>query len=360
MLKIFLTPFWCSGPLLLGSSLILHQKKSTYEQFSNYGCKLIGEENMHKLGIFLLKQPYWFRSLCGLVSYQKKINLNVGLAAGFDKQAECIEGLFDIGFDRIECGSVTCFPQLGNIKDKKKCFRLEEDHAIINRYGIPSDGMETIYQRLLLFQSTKKKKHKEKIIGININPLCDNINDQYFYKQVKKISQVVDYITINGSCPNLSSLTLQENPDLIFTLFQRLSSVSTKPIFLKLSSDLQLSQKLITCLETCKKENYLHGVIIGNSVKQWRPSLNTSLGLKSKYRHETGGLSGKPIRDLSTEKIRQFKYLTGGRIPIIGCGGIFTKEDVKDKMKAGATSVQLYTSFVFGGKNLLERLKEME
>ncbi len=280
----------------------------------------------------------------------------VGLAAGFDKNAEVIGEMADLGFGFIEVGTVTPLPQPGNIKPRM--FRLPADQALINRMGFNNKGMDVVAENIAAYRKNAKEWQKGLIIGGNIGknkvtPNDEAVND--YIKCFDRLFDVVDYFVVNVSSPNTPGLrALQEKEPLMYilnTLQQRNSKNGTsRPILLKIAPDLtheQLDDIVEIVLET-----KIAGLIATNTtiVRE---------GLRSaKYTEETGGLSGKPLTRASTEVIHYISEKSKGAFPIIGVGGIHSPEDAIDKLNAGAVLVQLYTGFIYEGPGLISRINK--
>ncbi len=273
----------------------------------------------------------------------------VGLAAGFDKNGEYIEALSNLGFGFIEVGTVTPLPQPGN--DKPRMFRLREDEAIINRMGFNNKGVDTLAERLRLLKS----KRPDIIIGGNIgkNKLTPNEEALSDYtKCFDALFDVVDYFVVNVSSPNTPGLrALQEKGPLLEILanLQKRNHKNgiSRPILLKIAPDLS-NEQLDDIIEIVE-ESGIAGLIASNTTIERN-------GLQSKYQKETGGLSGKPLTKRSTEVIRYLSEKSGGKIPIIGVGGIHTAEDAQEKLAAGAVLVQLFSGFIYEGPALVKRI----
>jgi dihydroorotate dehydrogenase len=275
----------------------------------------------------------------------------VGLAAGFDKNGEYIEALSDLGFGFIEVGTVTPLPQPGN--DKPRMFRLEKDAALINRMGFNNKGVDTLAERLRLLRT----KNKSIVIGGNIGknkntPNEDAVSD--YIKCFDRLFDVVDYFVVNVSSPNTPGLRqLQEKEplmNLLNTLQQRnRKNDISRPILLKIAPD--LSNEQLNDIVEIVKETGIAGVIATNTTVD-RNGLYTS----EKLSNETGGLSGKPLTQRSTEVIRYLSEKSGRSFPIIGVGGIHSPKDAQDKLDAGAVLVQLYTGFIYEGPGLIKRI----
>lgn len=276
----------------------------------------------------------------------------IGLAAGLDKDAKLIDELSCFGFGFIEIGTLTPKPQPGN--DKPRLFRLPEDQALINRMGFNNEGVEAAVERL-------KRRRSKVIIGGNIgkNKITPNENalDDYIYC-FKALYPYVDYFVVNVSSPNTPGLrALQEKEPLqkllndIIALSR--SSIKYKPVLLKIAPDLT-SQQLDDIVEILKVTK-TDGVIATNTTIS-REGLTTDKHEVQKIGN--GGLSGKPIRQRSTEVITHLRSALGKDFPIIAVGGIMTAEDAIEKLKAGADLIQLYTGFIYEGPLLIKNIKK--
>ncbi|WP_448698002.1 quinone-dependent dihydroorotate dehydrogenase [Mucilaginibacter sp. AW1-3] len=278
----------------------------------------------------------------------------VGLAAGFDKNAELITEMADLGFGFVEVGTVTPLPQPGN--DKPRMFRLPDDSALINRMGFNNQGVDVVAQRIKAYRDSEKAD-KGLIIGGNIgkNKVTPNENavDDYI-KCFDRLHDVVDYFVVNVSSPNTPGLrALQEKEPLkniLNTLQQRnLKNPVVRPILLKIAPDLTNDQ-LNDIVEIVTETN-IAGVIATNTTISRE-------GLTSAHKSETGGLSGKPLTQRSTEVIKYLSDKSKQSFPIIGVGGIHSPQDALDKLEAGAALVQLYTGFIYEGPGLISRINK--
>ncbi len=285
-----------------------------------------------------------------------KFNNPVGLAAGFDKNAELISEMADLGFGFVEVGTVTPLPQPGNLKPRM--FRLPADKALINRMGFNNLGVDIAAERIAAWRRNAKASQKGLIVGGNIGknkvtPNEDAVSD--YIKCFDRLFDVVDYFVVNVSSPNTPGLrALQEKEPLtkiLNTLQQRNSKNGiSRPILLKIAPDLTHEQ--LDDIVDIVKETKIAGVI----------ATNTTIvrdGLRSeKYNDETGGLSGKPLTERSTEVIRYLHKKSNGAFPIIGVGGIHSPEEAMEKLKAGASLLQLYTGFIYEGPGLIKRINK--
>jgi len=281
----------------------------------------------------------------------------VGLAAGLDKNAACIDAFSAVGFGFIEIGTVTPLPQPGN--DQPRLFRLIRDEAIINRMGFNNEGMEAVKENLL--RSEIIHQSAEIIIGGNIGKNKVTPNEQAtddYIKCFNTLYDVVDYFVVNVSSPNTPNLrALQEKEplkELLFTLQnQNKYKPKQKPILLKIAPDLT-NEQLDDIIEIVQ-ETELAGIVATNTTVS-RAGLSTD----SKYVASigAGGLSGKPLTQRSTEVIRYIHQKSGGNIQMIAGGGIMTVEDAVEKLEAGASLVQLYTGFIYEGPALIHQINE--
>jgi len=272
----------------------------------------------------------------------------VGLAAGFDKDAKLFDELDSLGFGFIEIGTLTPKGQPGN--PKKRLFRLPEDSAIINRMGFNNEGVDAAVERL------KKNENKVLIggnIGKNKNTPNEKATDDYRYC-FKALFPLVDYFVVNVSSPNTPGLRqLQEKEPLknLLAELHRLNNKHTKPkpILLKIAPD--LNEKQLDDIIEIVTETGTQGVIATNTTISRE-------GIQSKNKMEKGGLSGKPLTKHSTEVIRYLHDKSNAAFPIIGVGGIHSSEDALEKLKAGASLVQLYTGFIYRGPKLIKEINE--
>ena len=296
---------------------------------------------------FTVKDKRLQRELFGL-TFQSP----VGLAAGFDKNAEVYNEMSAFGFGFIEIGTVTPLGQKGN--PKPRCFRLPQDKAIINRMGFNNKGADAAANSL-----KKRKRKAGLIIGGNIgkNTATDNENAANDYLQdFITLYDYVDYFVVNVSCPNVTDLRkLQDKDNLTGILSglieQRRFQDVYKPILLKISPDLTIEQVDET-LEIINKTG-LDGIVATNTTTS-REGLQTSAEIIEKIAN--GGLSGKPLTLRSLEIVRHIAEKTEGKLPIIGVGGIMTEQDAINMLQAGASLVQIYTGFIYEGPGFVKRI----
>lgn len=289
----------------------------------------------------------------------------VGLGAGFDKNAKYLNELEALGFGFVEIGTVTPQPQGGN--DKPRLFRLPKDKALINRMGFNNDGVEAVVERLKSWQlavgsrrsSELRTANRKLIIGGNIgkNKITPNEDAWKDYETCfTGLHDHVDYFVVNVSSPNTPGLReLQEKDSLkkILTNLQNLNSklLNPKPILLKIAPDLtneQLDDVIDLALEI-----KLDGLVASNTTIS-RDQLTTHDSRLTKI--GAGGLSGLPLKHRSTEIVKYIHQKTNRQIPIIASGGIFTGDDAKEKMDAGASLVQVWTGFIYEGPGIVKRI----
>lgn len=274
----------------------------------------------------------------------------VGLAPGFDKNGEAAAALLGQGFGFVECGTVTPRAQPGN--PKPRLFRLDEDEAVINRMGFNNDGLAVLRKHInAQYRELWRERRAYGVLGINIGKnksSQDAIAD--YLKMLEGVHDIADYVTLNISSPNTPGLRdLQASSELGRLLdavcHRREQLAVVVPIWLKLAPDLT-DDECAAIAETVVQYP-INALIIGNTTVS-RPDT-----LRSEHRGETGGLSGKPLMDLSTDRLRLFRGLLGDGMPLVGVGGIRSAEDAYTKIKAGATLVQLYTGLVYHGFGLV-------
>lgn len=274
----------------------------------------------------------------------------VGLAAGFDKNGELYNELENFGFGFVEVGTVTPRPQDGN--PKKRLFRLKSDQGLINRMGFNNKGMKALVEQL-------KKRKTNIVVGGNIGKNTDSLPDAYisdYLDTFKALQPHVDYFVVNISCPNVGSMAKLQDKDFILELLNTLKEQNKalpRPILLKIAPDLN-NQQLDEIIEVVA-ESGIDGVIASNT------STNRE-GLKASEERlkeiGNGGLSGQPVKDRSTQVIQYLSEKSNKAFPIIGVGGIHSADDAIEKIKAGASLVQVYTGFVYSGPKLVKSINQ--
>ena len=267
----------------------------------------------------------------------------VGLAAGFDKDAEVACEMLSLGFGFVEVGTLTPRPQQGN--SRPRLFRLTEDRAVINRMGFNNRGQAAAFGRL------DGCTRAGGPIGVNIGANKDSpdrVGD--YVAGVRAMSAVADYLAVNISSPNTPGLRALQNQGALDTLLSAIASAregNGPPVFLKVAPDLQKgdAERIVRAAS----DNRIDAIIVSNTTVS-RPKL------KSRHAHEQGGLSGAPLKPLALDALRQFRAASGGEIPLIGCGGIATADDAWERIRAGASLVQIYTAMVYEGPHIGRRI----
>ena len=279
--------------------------------------------------------------------FGKEIKNPIGIAAGFDKDAEVYNSLFNLGFGFVEVGTVTPLKQYGN--KKPRVFRLENDKALINRLGFNNSGSDNVSKRL-------KKNKPIGILGVNIGPNWDSKDRVGDYLiGFKKFYNLADYITINISSPNTENLrdfhNLDELENLLDKIFAEKRKLSSKiPIALKVSPD--INNEIIKEISKLLIEYKVNALIVSNTTDQNRDNL------KDHQKFQRGGLSGKPLRDISNKLINHFFKNLNGQVKIIGVGGVDSGKSAYEKFLSGADFVQLYTGMVFRGPKIAIKINE--
>jgi len=296
---------------------------------------------------FTISDPRLERKLWGITFPNP-----VGLAAGFDKDAKYIDPLACLGFGAIEIGTVTPLPQPGN--DKPRLFRLPADGALINRMGFNNHGAAHARERL-------KQVRERVVVGGNIGKNKVTPNEQAaddYEKCFRELYDSVDYFVVNVSSPNTPGLRELQDKEPLTQLLARLQHLNQslgagKPILLKIAPDVTDGQldDIIDIVKTTR----LHGIVATNTTIS-RQGLKTPAGTIDAI--GAGGLSGMPVKNRNTEVIRYIHSRSGGQIPIIAVGGIFTADDAIEKLKAGASLVQVYTGFIYEGPAIARRICE--
>ena len=281
----------------------------------------------------------------------------IGLGAGFDKNAMYLRELEALGFGFVEIGTVTPLAQQGN--EQPRLFRLPKDKAIINRMGFNNDGVQVIRKRLEDWKSKDGKNENRMIIGGNIgkNKITPNEDAWKDYEICfHALFDCVDYFTVNVSSPNTPGLRELQEKDALKKILGNLQNINRstsfpKPLFLKIAPDLT-NEQLDDIIELAI-ELKLSGLVVSNTTIS-REGLSVSQ--KELEKIGNGGLSGKPLQKRSTEVLQYFKEKSGGKIPLIASGGIFTGEDAAEKFKYGASLVQVWTGFIYEGPAIVKKI----
>jgi dihydroorotate dehydrogenase len=266
----------------------------------------------------------------------------VGLAAGFDKDAEVFARVLGFGFGFVEIGTLTPRPQAGN--PRPRLFRLAEDQAVINRMGFNNRGLDAALTRL-------RTKRRGGIIGVNIGANKDSVDRIADYAAgVRVMAEVADYLTVNISSPNTPGLRGLQDKSALRDLLAAVMEVrgpSGPPVFLKIAPDLDRSA--IDDIAQVAIAAAIQGLIVANTTVSRPP-------LRSRWRGEAGGLSGKPLEALALQALRDVRSATGGTLPLIAAGGIASGADGYERIRAGASLIQLYTALVYEGPGLARRI----
>ena len=271
----------------------------------------------------------------------------IGLAAGFDKSAEVYNSLFKLGYGFVEIGTVTPKRQLGN--PKPRIFRLEKDQALINRLGFNNHGSEIVSKRIA-------ENLPNGFLGINVGPNKDTKKkEEDYYLCLSRLASHAGYLTINISSPNTEGLRNFHDKNELDKLLNGINKIKeekniTKPIALKISPDIN-NPEISNIIELIIKHN-IDGIIVSNTTDSNRENLSDV------QKSETGGLSGQPLKNLSTNLIKKFFKDTKGKIQIIGVGGVDSGQSAFEKISAGANAVQLYTGMVYKGPGVVRDMKK--
>jgi dihydroorotate dehydrogenase len=269
----------------------------------------------------------------------------VGLAPGFDKNAEAAGAMLAAGFGFVECGTVTPRPQTGN--PRPRLFRLSEDRAVINRMGFNNVGVERFAANLA--------RPRRGVVGANIGAskdAADRIGD--YVTALTRLWGLADYFTVNVSSPNTPGLRALQTGEALAELTGRIAEARAAlsgqaPVFLKVAPD--LSEREVEEIAEAASAHGLDAIVVGNT------TLSRPADLMSRWRGEAGGLSGAPLAALSTRVLGQFHAAARGRLALIGVGGIASGADAYAKIRAGAAAVQIYSSLVFEGPGLVTRIR---
>ncbi|TYB82368.1 quinone-dependent dihydroorotate dehydrogenase [Maritimibacter fusiformis] len=295
-----------------------------------------------KAGMVALPGPITTDRLATTIAGMSLMN-PLGLAAGYDKDAEAVDALSRAGFGFVEVGAVTPLPQPGN--PRPRVFRLTEDRAVINRYGFNNAGMEAAAARL-----RRRTRNHPVPVGLNLGANKDSTDRPGDFARVLTCcGPLIDFATVNVSSPNTEKLRDLQGAAALRALLDRVLEAREAldkytPVFLKIAPDLE-GEEIEAIVEVARAVR-LDGIIATNTTLDRE-------GLKSPHKAEKGGLSGPPLFEKSTRVLARLSSLTAGNLPLIGVGGVTTADDAYAKIRAGASAVQLYTALVYGGMSLV-------
>lgn len=290
----------------------------------------------------------------GVTLWNRRFPNPLGLAAGFDKNAEVVYAAFRMGFGFVETGTVTPKPQDGN--PKRRVFRDIPNEAVINRMGFPNLGLQVYKNNLQRFMEMRPRPHG--LLGINIGMNKTQTDPSRDYcLLMQHLGSMADYLTINISSPNTPGLRDLQSRDAFLELTAKVLAERERscaghpvPVLVKLAPDLDEAKQAE--LARAALDSGIDGLILTNT------TLDRPASLGPAFAAEKGGLSGRPLKDKSTEVIRSFYRLTNGKIPIIGLGGIGSAEDAYAKIRAGASLVQIYTALIYKGPGIVRQINE--
>ncbi len=311
--------------------------------------RTLDPETAHRLAIGALKRvplpaapaddPVLATTVAGL-----RLSNPVGLAAGLDKNGEALRGLARLGFGFVECGSVTPRAQPGN--PRPRLFRLSEDAAIINRMGFNNDGLEAFADRL-------SRRSPGAVVGANLGANKDTDDKAADYVAgLKRLKGLADYVTVNVSSPNTPGLRDLQGRAAMDDLLGRLAEARAgdpTPVFLKIAPDLTAAE--IGLIVEAALDHRIDALIVSNT------TLDRPDSLRSAQRNESGGLSGAPLKPKARAALRAAAEAAAGRLPLIAVGGIDSGAEAYDRLRTGASAVQVYSALVFEGPGLVGRIK---
>lgn len=315
---------------------------------------MLPPEEAHRAAVYALKHGLVPTPSVALPALRTRVaglhfDNPIGLAPGFDKNAECYEGALRAGFGFVEVGTVTPLAQPGN--PKPRVFRLVEYEALINRLGFNNDGAKLVAERLM-------GRIHHGIVGGNIGKNKDSANAiEDYVKAMRLLYPLVDYITANISSPNTPGLRALQAADELKALITALQNERARwvndggahrPIFVKIAPD--GDEALFEAIGQAALDTGIEGLIVSNT------TIAREAVAAHPHGNEAGGLSGKPLFAVSTARLRQMRKFTHGKIALIGVGGVSNAQDAYDKIRAGASLVQLYTALVYQGFGVIERI----
>ena len=336
-------------------------KGLVYPLLKTIDAETTHDQTLHALSFAQSAAPFLLRAIAGRPADNKAVKIAgltfpniLGIAAGFDKDVRVATGLAQLGFGHIEAGTLTPRPQKGN--PRPRIFRLPEDGALINRMGFPNGGVLAAVPRL----QALNQKPRDFVLGVSLGkqketPLADAAED--YCEVMSHVYEYADYLAINISSPNTPGLRELQTRGYLGNLLGKVQSESQKlarqkgkghrPLFLKIAPD--ISDDSLEDILFAAQANDVDGIIATNTTISRE-------GLQSGRQKETGGLSGLPLKESSTDLIKKINEYTDGKLPIIGVGGVRTAADVRQKLQAGATLVQLYTGLIYEGPAVAGRI----
>ncbi|XP_056134916.1 dihydroorotate dehydrogenase (quinone), mitochondrial isoform X2 [Lampris incognitus] len=352
-----------SGGLLFASYLTVVGDEHFYaKQLMPLLQRIIGAETAHVMAVKIIglgivpRNRYQDPASLEVNIMGRKFKNPIGIAAGFDKHGEAVDGLYKVGFGFVEVGTITPKPQQGN--PKPRVFRLTTDQAVINRYGFNSCGLAEVQQRLKAREATQQELSKAGLpLGINLgkNKLSQDAGADYL-EGVRLLGPLADYLVVNVSSPNTPGLRdLQGKTELRQLLLRvlrerdALQGERRPPVLVKIAPDLTAQDK--QDIAEVVTELGVDGLMVSNT------TVSRPMTLQDVQSSEAGGLSGQPLKDLSTHTVREMYSLTEGKIPIVGIGGVASGQDAMDKIRAGASLVQLYTALTYQGPPVVTKIK---
>jgi dihydroorotate dehydrogenase len=322
---------------------------------ATHGLRLIDPEAAHRAALTALRLGFGPRARAerwprlGTILAGLELPNPIGMAAGFDKNCEAPDALLAAGFGFVECGTVTPKPQAGN--PRPRIFRLAEDRAIINRLGFNNDGLEHFADRLAA------RAQRRGVVGANVGANKDSADRAADYVQgMGRVWRHASYVTANISSPNTPGLRGLQERGALEDLLGRLREAralleqahGSRPLFVKVAPD--LDETAVRDIAELALEYEIDALIVSNTTLQRPPHLT------SDNAEEAGGLSGQPLFHISTHLLRQFAQALGGRLPLIGVGGVEDAATALAKIRAGASAVQLYSALIYQGPGLVARL----
>ncbi|KAJ2000730.1 Dihydroorotate dehydrogenase (quinone), mitochondrial [Coemansia thaxteri] len=348
--------------------------------------QVLDAEQAHGAAIFALKHGVCpvdrgtDSSVLEIELWGKRVSNPIGLAAGFDKNAEAVDGLFGLGFGLVEVGSITPLAQEGNARPR--VFRAAEHEAVVNRMGLPNCGAEesgarlrSRFWRLVAAQSKRqgatvaevagasnRSGVEGRLLGVNVSKGkgADSASFDDYVRGLQSVGRYADYVVINVSCPNVRNMGAGTDAAVLgrtvaAVVAARNAMAGFRPaVVLKIGPDSDVQQ--LRAVAQVALDSRVDGIIATNTTRQ-RPASAGSEGDAAAFAEE-GGLSGAPLRDAALATTREMYRLTQGRIPIIGCGGIRTASDALAFARAGASCVQVYTGMVYDGPGLAREIKD--